>query len=119
LGDAGVSLDDVVKVTVTFRRGEDFEAVKRVFRKYFGNRFPARNTILVDGFLNPDIRVQIEAIAYKPQKQPIFERFRRSVSFTRIIWCACFLVLNFRALSFRPVETLINEEAFLFAKFKS
>jgi len=68
LGDAGVTLDDVVKVTVTFKRGEDFEAVKRVFRKYFRNGFPARNTILVDEFLNPNIRVQIEAIAYKPQK---------------------------------------------------
>jgi len=68
LGDAGVTLDDVVKVTVTFKRGEDFEAVKDVFRKYFRNGFPARNTILVDEFLNPDIRIQIEAIAYKPQK---------------------------------------------------
>jgi len=68
LGDAGATLDDVAKVTVTFKRGEDFEAVKDVFRKYFRNGFPARNTILVDEFLNPDIRIQIEAIAYKPQK---------------------------------------------------
>jgi len=68
LGDAGATLDDVAKVTVTFKRGEDFEAVKDVFRKYFRNGFPARNTILVDEFLNPDIRIQIEAITYKPQK---------------------------------------------------
>ena len=68
LHDAQATLDDVVKVTVTFKRGENFETLKGVFKKYFQDGFPARNTILVDEFLNAKILVQIEAIAYKPQQ---------------------------------------------------
>ena len=68
VNDAQATLDDIVKVTVTFKRGENFKAIKDGFRKYFKNGFPARNTILVDEFLNPSILIQIEAIAYKPQK---------------------------------------------------
>ena len=67
LAHAGVTLDDVVKVTVTFKRGENFDEMKPVFRRYFPNGFPARNTILVDEFLGRAIKLQIEAIAYKPQ----------------------------------------------------
>jgi len=67
LNDAKATLDDVAKVTVTLKRGENFEAVKGAFRKHFRNGFPARNTILVDEFLGPNILIQIEAIAYKPQ----------------------------------------------------
>ena len=67
LSHAGVTLDDVVKVTVTFKRGENFDEMKPVFRRYFPNGFPARNTILVDEFLSPTIKLQIEAIAYRPQ----------------------------------------------------
>lgn len=67
LNHAGATLDDVAKVTVTFKRGEDFEALKGVFKKYFKNGYPARNTILVEAFLNESILIQIEAIAYKPQ----------------------------------------------------
>ena len=67
LNHAQATLDDVVKVTVTFKRGESFDEMKPVFAKYFPNGFPARNTILVDEFLNPAIKLQIEGIAYKPQ----------------------------------------------------
>ena len=67
LNDTEATLDDVAKVTVTLKRGENFEAIKNAFRKHFRNGFPARNTILVDEFLGPNILIQIEAIAYKPQ----------------------------------------------------
>jgi 2-iminobutanoate/2-iminopropanoate deaminase len=67
LSHAEVTLDAVVKVTVTFKRGENFDEMKPVFRRYFANGFPARNTILVDEFLNPTTKLQIEAIAYRPQ----------------------------------------------------
>ena len=67
LHHAQATLDDVVKVTVTFKRGENFDEMKPVFRRYFPNGFPARNTILVDEFLSSTIKLQIEAIAYKPQ----------------------------------------------------
>ena len=67
LNHAQATLDDVVKVTVTFKRGESFDEMKPVFARYFPNGFPARNTILVDEFLSSTIKLQIEAIAYKPQ----------------------------------------------------
>ena len=66
LNHAGCTLDDVVKVTVTFKRGEAFDEMKPVFRKHFPNGYPARNTILVDEFLSSSIKLQIEAIAYRP-----------------------------------------------------
>ena len=62
----GAELDDLVKVTVTFKRGENFDEMKPVFREYFSNGYPARNTILVDEFLGDTIKLQIEGIAYKP-----------------------------------------------------
>ena len=67
LEDAGVTMDDLVKVTVTLKRGENFDEIKPVFRKWFPNGYPARNTILVDAFLSDKIRLQIEGIAYKPR----------------------------------------------------
>jgi 2-iminobutanoate/2-iminopropanoate deaminase len=67
LKDVGVTLDEVVKTTVTIKQGENFERVKDVYRRYFQNGYPARNTIIVEEFLNEGILVQIEAIAYKPQ----------------------------------------------------
>ena len=66
LNHAGSDLDDLVKVTVTFKRGENFDEMKPVFKEYFPNGFPARNTILVDEFLGKTIKLQIEGIAYKP-----------------------------------------------------
>lgn len=66
LNHAGAELDDLVKVTVTFKEGENFNELKPVFRKYFPNGYPARNTILVNAFLNKAIKLQIEGIAYKP-----------------------------------------------------
>ena len=66
LSHAGSDLDDLVKVTVTFKRGENFDEMKPVFTEYFPNGYPARNTILVDEFLGKTIKLQIEGIAYKP-----------------------------------------------------
>ena len=67
LNHAGADLEDLVKVTVTFKRGESFDEMKPVFREYFPNGYPARNTILVDQFLNDAIRLTIGGVAYKPQ----------------------------------------------------
>lgn len=67
LKHAGADLDDLVKVTVTFKRGENFDEMKPVFKEFFPNGYPARNTILVDEFLGKNIKLQIEGIAYKPR----------------------------------------------------
>ena len=66
LKHAGADLEDLVKVTVTFKRGENFDEMKPVFKEYFPNGYPARNTILVNEFLGKSIKIQIEGIAYKP-----------------------------------------------------
>ena len=66
LEHAGSVLDDLVKVSVTFKRGENFDELKPVFKEYFPNGYPARNTILVDKFLGESIMLQVEGIAYKP-----------------------------------------------------
>ena len=68
LDHAGASMEDLVKVTVTLKRGEKFDEMKPVFREWFPNGFPARNTILVDEFLSDATRLQIEGIAYRPGK---------------------------------------------------
>ncbi|MCK5129875.1 MAG: RidA family protein [Clostridiales bacterium] len=64
LNHAGVDLDDLVKVTVTFKRGECFNELKEVFKQYFKNGYPARSGLLVDEFLG-DMLLQIEGIAYR------------------------------------------------------
>lgn len=65
LNHAGADLEDLVKVTVTLKRGENFDEMKPVFKQYFPNGYPARNTILVDEFLGT-IKLQIEGIAFRP-----------------------------------------------------
>lgn len=68
LQHAGSELDDLVKVTVTLKRGENFDELKPVFKEYFPNGYPARNTIFVEAFLGESIMLQVEGIAYKPLK---------------------------------------------------
>lgn len=68
LSHENITLDNVVKVTVTFKKGENFEDIKDVFKEHFKNGFPARNTIVVDQFLGDSILFQIDAIAYNPNK---------------------------------------------------
>ena len=68
LDHARTSMDNLVKVTVTLKRGEPFDEIKPVFRKWFPNGFPARNTILVESFLGDSTLLQIEGIAYRPSE---------------------------------------------------
>lgn len=68
LSNESITLDDVVKVTVTFKKGHNFEDIKDIFKKHFKNGYPARNTIIVDSFLGASILFQIDAIAFKPNK---------------------------------------------------
>lgn len=59
------TMSDVVKCSVFLREGEDFPAMNEVYREYFGDTFPARTTV-VCSFHNNSMRVEIDAIAYKP-----------------------------------------------------
>ena len=65
LEGCGASLADVVKCTVYLGDGNDFAAMNEVYAEFFGESKPARSTIACE-FAIPGIRIEIDAIAYKP-----------------------------------------------------
>jgi enamine deaminase RidA (YjgF/YER057c/UK114 family) len=62
LGEAGATLDDVVRTRIYITRAEDIEAVGRAHREAFGTALPA-TTAIVAGLLDPRWLVEIEAEA--------------------------------------------------------
>jgi 2-iminobutanoate/2-iminopropanoate deaminase len=61
---AGAELSDVVKTTIWLEDARDFGAFNKAYAEYFPTNPPARST--AEGRLMIDIKVEIEAIAYKP-----------------------------------------------------
>lgn len=59
---ADSSIEAVVKTTCYLARVEDFPEFDRAYRARFPDPLPGRSTVVV-GFGNPDILVEIEAIA--------------------------------------------------------
>ena len=66
LEGAGASLADVVKCGVFLKDGNDFAAMNEIYIEFFGEQKPARTTVEAK-FANPDIKIEIDAIAYKPK----------------------------------------------------
>ena len=64
----GYLLEDVVKVTVFLKNSEDFHRMNRVYQTFFPKDPPARTTV-VTNFVNADMLIEIDAIAYIEQKQ--------------------------------------------------
>lgn len=64
LAEAGCTLTDVVKTTVWLSDPRDFGRFNAVYGEYFPTEPPARSTLRADLLL--DVKVEIEAIAYKP-----------------------------------------------------
>ena len=64
---AGGTLADVCKTTVFLLNARLFDPMNAVYREYFSEPFPARSTIVAP-LSNPDLRVEIEAIAYIPRE---------------------------------------------------
>ena len=62
---AGASLEDVVKVTVFLRNAEDANDFNDEYRKLMPEPLPARSSAYV-GLKNPDMLVEMEAIAVIP-----------------------------------------------------
>ena len=62
LRDAGLTRDDVVKVTVWLTDAADFSDFNRAYAEFFGDHRPDRSTVRSDLML-PSARVEIEAIA--------------------------------------------------------
>ena len=66
LEGCGATMADVVKCGVFLADGNDFAAMNAVYAELFGDSRPARSTV-VAGFMIPNIRVEIYAIAYQPK----------------------------------------------------
>ena len=62
---AGSDLEAAVKTTVFLKSMDDFAAMNEVYAQFFGDAKPARTTVAV-AFAIPGIKVEIDAIAYKP-----------------------------------------------------
>ena len=65
LEGCGASLADVVKCSVFLVDGRDFAAMNEVYGEFFGEHKPARTTVEVK-FANPEMKVEIDCIAYHP-----------------------------------------------------
>ena len=65
LEGVGASMADVVKCSVFLRDGGDFAAMNSVYAEFFGDAKPARTTVECK-FANPQMKVEIDCIAYKP-----------------------------------------------------
>jgi 2-iminobutanoate/2-iminopropanoate deaminase len=62
----GATVTDVVKVGAWLSEAERFERFNELYAERFGTHRPARTTVVV-GFGHPDVRVEVDAIAYLPQ----------------------------------------------------
>ena len=63
---ADCTLDDVFKINVWLADTRDFWTFNRVYAEFFPNERPARST--VQSQMMVDAKIEIEAIAYKPEK---------------------------------------------------
>jgi len=67
LEGCGASLADVVKCCVFLADVRDFAAMNEVYTEFFGAAKPARTTIGVAALPLPGAKVEIDAVAYKPE----------------------------------------------------
>ena len=63
---AGIDLSHVLRCGVFLVDLRDFEAMNQVYARVFGDHRPARTTVQVAALPEPRLRVEIDAIAYRP-----------------------------------------------------
>jgi len=66
LEGCGATMADVVKCSVFISDGRDFAAMNEVYAEFFADNKPARTTVETK-FAIPQMKVEIDAIAYKPK----------------------------------------------------
>ena len=64
---AGAGLDDLVQVTSYLVDMTDFAAYNEVYAEYFTETGPTRTTVAVHQLPHPDLLIEIQAVAYKPE----------------------------------------------------
>jgi 2-iminobutanoate/2-iminopropanoate deaminase len=65
LGEAGLTMKDVVKTTIYLINLDDFPAVNEIYGSFFDGGYPARATVQVAG-LPKGALIEIDAIAVRP-----------------------------------------------------
>ena len=63
LADAGMGVEDLVKITTYLVRSEDVVAAGSARAKHFGDARPGSATIIVKALVNPAWLIEIEAVA--------------------------------------------------------
>ncbi|HEU4999866.1 MAG TPA: RidA family protein [Lapillicoccus sp.] len=62
----GATFDDVVKVGAWLSDADLFGRFNELYADRFGSHRPARTTVVV-AFGHPDVRVEVDAVAYRPE----------------------------------------------------
>lgn len=67
LAEAGATMDDVVKVTVFVTNlSEHFAAIHEIRAEFFTSAYPASTLVEVSQLVDPEMLIEIEAIAVTP-----------------------------------------------------
>jgi 2-aminomuconate deaminase len=69
LDAAGASLRDVVEICTFLVDMNDFAGYNEVYNERFASDGPARTTVAVHQLPHPHMRIEIKAVAYKPQRE--------------------------------------------------
>jgi 2-aminomuconate deaminase len=67
LDAAGASLRDVVEICAFLVDMNDFGGYNDVYAEFFANDGPARTTVAVHQLPHPHMRIEIKAVAFRPQ----------------------------------------------------
>ncbi|MEG2708647.1 MAG: RidA family protein [Vagococcus sp.] len=64
LAESGLTMNDIVKITIFLADMNDFAIANEVYGSYFSEPFPSRSTVEISK-LPKDAKIEIEAIAVK------------------------------------------------------
>lgn len=63
LASAGMTADDIIKVTTYITHAEDFAVHPKVRARHLGDNHACATAVLVAGLAKPELRVEIEVVA--------------------------------------------------------
>lgn len=69
LAHIGATPQDVVKIMVFLTDRADSPAISAERKKFFGDHRPPHSGIIIGGLGSPEVKVEVEVIAYLPQKK--------------------------------------------------
>lgn len=70
LASMSADLSDVVEITTFLVDMNDFRGYNEAYAEYFDHSGPTRTTVAVHQLPHPHLRIEIKAVAYKPQARP-------------------------------------------------